>query len=1092
MKKTLLKNSQTEKKISRRLFLLFFTLICSCWITAFANPIKGKVIDSKGESIIGASIRIKGNEKVGTISDSQGNFSIEASETSVLLISYIGYRREEIPVKGQKLLKIVLNEDVGNLNEVVVVGYSTQKKETLTGSIATVESKELLSSSMSNISNSLVGRVTGIVSNQGSGEPGDNASTIRIRGASTLNASGQDPLIIIDGVQSTSQTMNALDPNEIAGISVLKDASATAVYGVKGANGVIIVTTKRGNAGTAKISMSYRYGTTKLTSELKPLNSYDYAVYRNEAIANDNDPSKNSLIFTDDELWKFKNNRDYTPAEVSNMTNLTEAQKEILLNSPALYYGSHDYYHELMGGSSPQQQYNINISGGSEKMKYFVSLGSLTQDGNIQQAQYGGMDQNSKYKRYNFRSNIDINIVKNLKMSVDFGGQVEGKQGILDSNSSSDSFARHKALLVMVYSSAPFSGPGIYDGKLIDSYSKNSNPLASKGSSGYSPISTLFWNPLLQTTTTNFNSTFNLVHKMDYLTKGLTLSGTFSYNDVYTKGVIVKKQPSTYVMTRNPSNPTEMLFFGGIDKLTTITDNTRNYKWNRIYMESKLAYARTFGKHAVTGLILYNIQTTNDPGLAYNVPTSLIGTAARVTYGYADRYLAEFNMGYNGSENFPEGKRFGFFPAMSLGWVVSNESFFPKNSFMSWLKIRGSYGEVGNDQIGGNRYLYLPSTWNNATPGAGTGNGYYFGNSNGTSLDPYYAGVTEGKVGNPNVTWERARKSNIGADWYFFKDRLTLTGDYFQENRDNILWNLGTLPAIVGATLAPANLGKVKNHGYEISVGWNDKIKDFKYSISFNISYAKNTIEFMDEPSYPYQWMNATGFSLGQYRGYKTEGFYNTQQEASNRPFGIVDGNKVAPGDFKYVDINGDGKIDDKDMVPIGYSNLPQYYFGSNIKLEYKGFSIAALITGSRNGSIPISGSYLRNPFYMTLNTAFQFQYDGHWTAEKAAEGITSTFPRASLRTSDTQNGVANDAWIQSTDFVRLKNLELAYDFTNKQTLKKIGLSGVRLYVNGNNLLTFDKMIEGFDPEQLDAGGANQGWMYPPTQSFNFGINVQF
>jgi len=1083
--------SNDKHKQKQRVLIVLIVLLCCNWITAFANPIKGKVVDAKGESIIGASIRIKGGDKVGTITDFEGNFNLEVSDNAILNVTYIGYKATMLPVKGLSFLKVVLYEDASILNEVVVVGYSTQKKETLTGSIATVDNKDLIASPMANISNSLVGRVPGIVSNQSSGEPGDNTSTIRIRGASTLNTGGQDPLIVIDGIQSTTQTMNSLDPNEIAGVSVLKDASSTAVYGVKGANGVIIVTTKRGNKGVPKINFSYRYGLSRLTTELKTLNSYDYAVFRNEAINKDMDPGKNQYLFTEDDLWKFKNNRDYTPAEVSNM-NLTPDQKEALLNSPALYYGSHDYFHELLGGISPQQQYNINISGGSDRMKYFVSLGTFSQDGVINNSQYKGIDVNSHYKRYNFRSNIDVDVFKNLKLSVDFGGQVEGKQGIVGTDLDNSSYGRHKTLMVMVYATAPFNGPGMIDGKLIDRFSPNNNPLAGKGSSGLSPTSALYWNPVLQTSSSNLSSTFKLQHTMDYLTKGLSLNGTISYNDVYLKSVVTSRMPQIYTVTRNPSNPSEILFFGGSDQPTVISEKPYlNNKWNRLYMEAKLNYTRSFGKHNVTGLLLYNVQTTNDPGLEYNVPASLIGTAARVTYGYNDRYLAEFNMGYNGSENFPEGKRFGFFPAVSLGWIVSNESFFPKDSWISWLKLRGSYGEVGNDQIGKRRFLYLPSTWYNGN--SSIGGGYSFGNTNGSSTDPYYTGVSEGIVGNPNVTWERARKSNFGLDWYFFKDRLTMTFDYFTEKRDNILWDLGTAPAIVGAALAPANLGKVNNQGFEVSLGWNDNSKDFRYSVGINLSFADNKIEFMDEPAFPYEWMNTTGFALGQYKGYRTDGFYNNEGEASNRPYVSNDGNNVRAGDVRYVDIDGDGVIDNKDMTPIGYSNMPKFSFGTNIKLEYKGFSISTLFTGSYKGSIPMTSFYLQNPFYMTNNNALQFQYDGRWTPEKVEQGIMPTFPRASLRTHDSQNGVMSDLWLQSTQFVRLKNLEIAYDITNLRSLKKIGLSNVRLFVNGSNLFTWGaKVIDGFDPEQLDAGGASDGFLYPPTQSYNFGVNVQF
>ena len=1078
-------------------FILSLPLYAQTSSAAGKKTISGVIIDEKTkEPIIGASIVTEKDKTIGTISDYLGKFQLSLpQDINVLQVSYLGYATQRIELKGRSQLEIILQEDVQMISEVVVVGYGTQKKETLTGSISVIGNKELVQTPTANISNALVGRIPGISSIQSSGEPGDNASTIRIRGAATLNDAGNDPLIVIDGIQSTMSTLNALDANEIQNISVLKDASSTAVYGVKGANGVIIVTTKRGESGAPKISLSYRYGVSQLASKLKMLGSYEYALFRNEAIRNDMDTGKNSFIFSDDDLWKFKNNRDYTPSEIASM-NLTPEQKTALANSPAFYYSSHDYYAEQFGASSPQQQFNVNISGGGDRMRYFTSVGYFSQDGVFNNSQYAGMNANSSYNRYNVRSNLDIDVVKNLKLSVQFGGQFEDKAGIMGANGTTDSYDRHKEMLVMIFSTPPFRGPGIVDNKLISTFVTNLNPLQSKGGGDYSPAAYLLTRPMLSQNISTLNSTATLKHTMDYLIPGLSVSGTISYNDVYQKGVVTQQWVPTYSAARNPENPNEILFFGGVTQPTNVwenkyNDNELNNKWNQIYLEAKVDYSQTFGKHAVTGLILYNAQKTRDPSLAYNVPAGLLGFAGRATYMYDERYLAEFNIGYNGSENFPPGKRFGVFPAYSLGWIISNEKFFPKNDWLTWVKIRGSYGVVGNDQIGGRRFMYLPNTW--AYGGTSPGNGYYFGNTNGSSMDPYYTGSYESTVGNPNVTWERAKKTNIGAEVRLFKDRLSFVGDLFQEKRDNILWYLGTIPGIVAATLPPANIGKVSNKGYEIQLSWSDRINNFNYGISANVSYARNKIEYEDEPSYPYAWMNATGFSLGQYKGFKSEGFYNNDAEASNRPYVSIDGNKVQAGDIRYVDIDGDGVIDANDKVPIGYSNLPQYTFGSTINLGYKGFYATVLFTGSYKGSMPMTSFYILNPFYMTNGAALQFQYDGRWTPEKVAQGIEPTFPRASLRNYDTQNGAMNDLWLRSSQYIKLKNVEIGYNFTKLGSLKRMGLSGVRIYVNGNNLYTWcSKLIDGYDPEQMDSGGASDGYLYPPMKNYNFGVNVQF
>lgn len=1052
--------------------------------------VQGRIVDEQGEPVIGATILAE-NTTIGTISDMEGNFSLTIpSDVKNLIISFLGYVTQQVSIEPGKTINIILVEDRTMLSEVVVVGYGTQRKETLTGSISVVNNDVLIQTPTAGISNALVGRVPGIAFTQSSGEAGDNYATIRIRGVATLNNSGQEPLIVVDGIQSTVSNMNSIDANEIENISVLKDASATAVYGVKGANGVIIITTKRGSSGAPRINLSYRYGVTQLATKLKMLGAFEYAVFRNEAIQNDMEPSLYPYLFNQDELWKFKYQRDYTPAEIELM-NLSDDQKAALANSPALYFSSHDYFDEIFGGTAPQEQYNINISGGSDRMKYFTSLGYFSQDGVFKNSKYGGSDFNSYYNRYNLRSNLDIEVLKNLKLSVDFGGQFDYQHGLTGQGGSTDAGARHKEMLVTILGSAPFQGPGMVDGKLVDDYPANQSPIESKSGFGYSPTAYLYTRQILQTRSSNLNTTLKIEHGMDYITKGLSATATLSYNDVYRKGVLTQNNVPVYSVMRDNENPNNLLFFGGSTSPRSITDNTYNSKWNRIYFEGKVNYSIVLGKHDMTGLLLYNVQQTRHPGLQYHVPQNLIGTAGRITYKYDDRYLAELNMGYNGSENFPPGKRFGFFPAFSAGWILTNEKFFPENDFLTWAKIRGSYGEVGNDAIGGERFMYLPSSWAmlNPTPGKG----YYFGPSDGTSQSPYYQGSTESKLGNPLVTWERARKMNIGMDLNFFRDRLTFVGDLFQEKRNNILWNMGTVPSIVGVTFPPANIGKVSNKGYEMQVNWRDRIRDFSYGIGFNISYAQNKIEFQDEPAYPYEWMNKTGFSLNQYKGWRTDGFYNNDMEASNRPYVSRDGNKAQTGDIRYIDIDGDGIIDSQDQVPIGYSNLPRYAFGATVNLGYKDFYVSALFTGTAEGSMPMSSFYVLNPFYMVNGAAMEFQYEGRWTPGKVAHGVEPTFPRASVRTFDSQNGAMNDLWLRSSQHVKLKNLEIGYNFTNLQSLKKIGLSSIRVFANGNNLFTWgSKLIDGWDPEQEDSGGASDGYLYPPTKIYNFGVNVEF
>lgn len=1057
------------------------------------KQITGRIVDTQGEAIIGANIIEVGTTN-GTVTDMDGNFTLSVEPDATIRISYIGYLPQDINTAGKSSFNIVLQEDTQALEEVVVVGYGIQKKVTLTGAVSTLRNKEILQSPTANVSSALVGRIPGISSLQPTGEPGYNQATIRIRGVSTLNTGGHDPVIIIDGVQTTFQQFNSLDFNDIQSISVLKDASSTAVYGIQGANGVIIVTTKRGESGSPRISMSYRYGISQATNTLKMLGSYEYALFRNEAILNDKEDTYMRILFDDEDIWKFKNNRDYTDAEIDAM-NLTPDQKNALRNSPALYYSSHDLYSDQFGGSSPQQQLNVNISGGTENFRYYTSVGYLSQDGLFKDAKYAGKDVNSHYDRYNIRSNIDVDIAKNLEMSIEFGGQFEKNSGIKGKDGDVTSlYSRYKEMTVTILGSPPWSLSGFYDGKLVSDIPGSVHPLGDKGGY-YNPTQYLLTRNILNFYNTNVNSTITLTHDMEYLTEGLTLSGRISYNGSYRKGWEENIPVPSYSMYRNPENPLELIYVGGVTYPSSIYDKAYQTKRTQLYLEGKLNYQRTFGDHNVSGMVLYNARRTKYPGLLYGVPEGMLGLASRVTYDYDNRYLAELNIGYNGSENFPPEKRFGLFPAYSLGWIASNESFFPKNDWITWLKFRGSYGITGNDRVGGRRFLYLPSTW--AYTGTGIGNGYRFGSTDGTFEDPKYGGAREGAVGNPNVTWEKAQKINAGVEITFLRNRLSFTGDFFQEKRNNILWNRGSVPSIVAADLPPANIGEVNNKGYEIVVSWRDNIQDFNYGIGANVSYARNKIIFQDEPENPYEWMNSTGFSLGQYKGFKINGFYNNEEQASNRPYVPYDGNRVQAGDIRYIDIDGDGTVDNHDRVPIGYSNLPRYAFAGNLDFSYKGFSVSALFTGTLQGSMLITATlgdnYITNPFYMGDGAAMVWQYEGHWTPEKAEQGGEITFPRASMRTSETQNAQMNELWLRSSEFLRLKNLEISYTFPELRYLKQMGISNVRVYVNGNNLATWrSKLVDGYDPEQMDANAASDGYLYPPMKSYNLGINVTF
>jgi TonB-linked SusC/RagA family outer membrane protein len=1070
------------------LLCLFFSLLPQTMAQAQTSKlVTGVIKDVNGQAIPGVSVVAKGTYK-GTITDQNGSYSLSVpTNVTTLVFRFVGMKTLEFELTNSNTQDVVMTDESVNLNEVVVVGYGTQKKETSTGAISTIKTTEILRTPVANVGNAMVGLVAGISSVQFGGEPGSSDATIRIRGVSTLNGTGQDALVVIDGLQQDMGALNSMDPYEIENISVLKDASATAIYGIRGANGVIIVTTKRGDTGKPKISFTSNTGFTQSNSLFKPVNSYDYAIFRNEAV--NNEGVKRNLLFSDNELWKFQNNRDYTDAELSAM-NLTPDQLAAAKASPALYYGSHDYFKEQYGGVAPQSQINLNVSGGDKNVDYFTSVGYFKQDGIINYDYYN-TDVNSHYDRYNFRSNVDIKSIKNLTISLNLSSKFTETTGM--GVNGQDNANRYWSINQFIMEATPFKGPGIRDGKLINGYISTLSPMTKeKGAEGNAPINNIFGGNSGTKSISNIVSSLNLKYNLDFITKGLSVATVTSYDDTYQKGSTISTPVPRYTAARNPKNPAEILYFGGTVDPVTIDDNVSNYKTRKYYVEARISYVQSFGNHNVSGVLIGNGQKLLKPDLLYNVPEGLMGTAARTTYNFKEKYLAEFNMAYNGSENFPEGNRFGFFPSFSAGWVVSKENFFQNIKFISWLKIRGSYGVVGNDKIGGSRFLYLPNSWSNYGTSANILEGYFFGTTNGSSANPYYLGSYENKLGNPVVTWEKAEKRNISLETRYFEDQLSVTLDLFNENRTNILANLGVVPELTGANFPAANVGEVFNQGYEVEVNWRSHIGEFGYFIKGFAAYAKNKIINQDEALYDYKWMNATGYSIGQFKGYKNDGFFNTKEEVNNRPSISIDGNKVQPGDIRYIDINGDGLIDAKDRIPIGFSNLPLYSFSSTVGFSYKGFDFSALFTGSKDGSFVYNSENLSTPFFKDNGIAFQWQYDGRWTPEKVANGITPTFPRAGLD-ANTKNNAASlsDFWLKPNDFIKLKNIEIGYSF--QSIANRLNLRKIRFSLTANNVwLIKTQLLDGLDPEQLDAGSAQRGFIYPMTSAYTASLNVEF
>ncbi len=1102
--------------ISGKSLSLFLSLVFSflSFSLVAQNLVTGRVTDESSQPLGGVSISVK-NKSVSTSTNSLGNFSINASDKDTLIFTFVGYISQEVPALA-KTMHVKLATSSKELDQVVVIAYGKQKAPTVTGSVSVVTGKDLVQTPVANVSNMLVGLAPGISGLQGSGEPGQNKTRIRIRGTATLNSEASNPLVVIDGVQQPSDNpfnmLDAMDANDIESISILKDASTTAVYGIRGANGVVVVTTKRGRSGRPQFSFSANHGFSKATSMLKLANSYDYVTVGNEGIRNEmatGNFSNQTKLFSEDELWKFKNNRDYTTAQVDAMSNLTPEQKERLKNSPALYYTSTDFYRMIFSGTGSQQQYNMSVSGGTSNIRYAVSLGYFGQTSILDHTKYKQYDVSPFYKRYTLRNNLDIDIAKNFLLNINMSSQFIQDKAISANNDvggaadPNDQFNRYQNLLSPIMRSNPYVNPGFVDGRVILRFAGDqlspTNPIGGdRGSDGtfpnqtFSPFDKLLNSGYTTRFGTNLNGQVKLVHKMDYITNGLQGHASVSYDDRYARAFATYITVPTYRVYRNPENPLNLVFLENqVTRDASISADRYKEFYRQINYEVAFNYANNFDRHAISALLLGTAQKFIKNNIDFNTPSGLIGTTARVTYNFDERYLMDASMGYNGTEQFAPGKRFGFFPAGSAGWIISNESFFKKNQWVTLLKVRGSYGEVGNDQIlvdnVKKRYLYLPNSWTD-----NGGRGYYFGNTDGTRVNSYIGGANESSYGNPAITWERAKKLNLELDINFLSNRLVFVGSYFQERRTDILVLPQIIPNTIGISandIPSANLGIVSNRGYELELGWKDKIGNLSYSLKGMMTYTRNKIEYRAETNNPYPWMNATGFLIDQPKGLMADGFFNTTEELANRPLNTYT-NIANLGDIKYRDIDGDGRIDQNDMVPIGYPNFPLISYNWIINLSYKGFDFSALFLGTAKGSVNLQGNA-----FSGNSRLFQDFIDKRWTHEKndaiakgdvAREAIA--FPSFIGGGISAASQLPSTFWLRSSDFVRLKNVSIGYSFSDLPLLQRAGIKSLRVYANGNNLLTWTKLMEGFDPEAV----SNNSFIFPLTSTYNFGINVNF
>ena len=1029
-----------------------------------ARKITGTVVDAQGP-VIGASVVVKGTTN-GVATDFDGNFSLNANPGQTLVVTYIGYLDKEVKVTAsQSHYNITIAEDKQMLDEVVVIAYGQQKKVTITGAVSAVGGDELLKAPVASVANALQGKLPGMSVVQPSGMPGADEPVIRVRGTGSLNSA--EPLVLVDGVE---RPFGQLDPNEIADISILKDASATAVFGVRGANGVILVTTKRGTPGKASVTVSASAAVQQISQFVDFADSYTYGKMWNYTAITDALPMSQ---------WPGSATiADYSPYADTGIRFSQEVMEHFRKGDMPVTFPNTDWINYIMKDAAWQEQVNINVNGGTEKMRYFVSAGFLNQNSLFKTFSKND-DETFKYNRFNYRANLDIDVSKYSQLALTLGGRVQNRTTM----GGGEGF-----LFRYLQGATPYAGIGVDDqGRHIVSDENFVGPYDRDALSNYFDLG------YVNESTNALN--LDLQYKLDlsFITPGLDFKIKGSYNTEYTA-------------QKNRQNG----FGTGVTYVATLVDGQevlrkQNITWPLPYNESRwgsrnwyaeasINYSRKFGKHNVGALVLYNQSKTyypwdSDNSLYQSIPKGYVGLVGRVTYDYDTRYMIDFNIGYNGSENFAEGKRYGTFPPFSVGWIPSSEKFWePIKKYIGYLKLRGSWGKVGNDNTNGARFLYLPGAWQ-FYEGATTVNPQKRGANFGTS-GGWLQAVKELTAGNPDVTWETASKINVGLDAAFINDRLTVNFDLFWEDREDILVsNASQLPAVTSLPASRVNKGRVKNHGYELTLRWADKVGDFRYSISPSLAFARNKVIEMLEVPPMYDYLSRTGQRVNQLFGYDLFEFY---QEGTEARYKAAYGKDMPDqkielkyGDAVYVDLNDDGVIDQNDQKPLGFTSdgNPEITWSVNASLNWKGLDFSMLWVGADNTSRTLNG-YFRDQFGSTNTSALaQWVADNSWTESNPG----AILPRISF-TNRVHNNRDSQAWIIDSKYVRLKNVEIGYTINKPKWLPL--LNYIRFYASGQNLLTFAD-FKGNDPE-APGSGLDFGVRYPMTRVYNFGVQVNF
>lgn len=1045
-----------KKHHVRALWLLIVLFAFSTTAWAQTGAVTGRVSDEKGELLIGVSVQEKGTSG-GTITDMNGQYNLKlTTENPILVISYIGYKTQEVKVGKQRVLDVVLAEEVSALDEVTVVAYGHQRKVSVVGAQSSMKMDEIKMPT-ANLSSVIAGRLAGVVAVQRTGEPGHDDSDIWIRGISTFTDQDTSPLVLVDGVE---RSFNNIDPEDIESFTVLKDASATAVYGVRGANGVILIKTKPGKVGKPQFTADYYEGFVTLTKRPDMADAYTYMDAANEAYYN----TYGGVL--------------YTPQYIE----ATKKAHGLLENdNPTMYneylYPAVDWMDELFNKWGHNRRANVSVRGGVPNATYYVSLSYYNERGLTRTAKMENYDANMRYDRYNYTANLNLKPTSTTTVDLGFSGYLSS--GNYPQQSTSDLFSSAMSINPVYL---PLTMP---DGSVsgISSNGDYRNPYADLTRRGYTNESR-----------NQLNSNIRVTQDLGFWkwSKGLTASAMLAFDVTNETDLYYTKRESTYYFSGTKDETTGLwnddVFdadgnynivrtYEGTDELSY---STSSYNKRSTYFEASLNYDRSFGLHRVGGLFLYNqkIYRETASSIVDSLPYKQQGIAARLTYSWNDRYFVELNAGYNGSENFDPDKRFGFFPAIGIGWAISNEDFWaPMSKYVSYLKIRYTDGLVGTDAVTSRRFMYLDQM-------AST-DGYRFGTSNNS-----VSGWGFSRYG-ANVGWSTSRKQDLGIDMKFLKDNLSVTVDLFKEHRKDIFLSRATIPDYSGFIEMPyGNLGIVDNKGIEATLEYTQQLgKKVFLTVRGNFAWNEDEIIEDDEPAATYPWLETRGTNVNGRWGWISEGLFTSEDEIMNhaKQFGEEYPGQVSQvGDIKYKDLNGDGVIDDYDQCLIGQGDVPKIYYGFGADLQVGNFSIGAIFSGTAKADRCLSGNAIY-PFSDTTGISNLYSnITDRWSADDPTNQDVF-YPRLHFGSDANQNNMKTSTWWQKdVSFLRLKQVTIAYNLP-KQLLNRTFLKSARIYLMGSNLLTFTK-FKLWDPEL----NTNNGTSYPNSKTYSIGVNVSF